>query len=65
MNGKIKCNEKNRFSVALLIEYSPQIHSIIVVSIYVNTRTQRYNGMYPMYMKEILNIRYCFICNQS
>jgi len=35
MNGKMKCREKNRFSVAFLIEYSPpQIHSIIVVPIY-------------------------------
>jgi len=34
INGKIKCSEKNRFRVAFLIEYPPQIHSIIVVPIY-------------------------------
>jgi len=27
MNGRIKCREKNRFNVALLIEKPPQIHS--------------------------------------
>jgi len=34
MNSIIKCKEKNRFSVALLIEYPAQIHSIIVAPIY-------------------------------
>ena len=29
-NGKIKCKEKNRFNVALLIENQPQIHNTIV-----------------------------------
>ena len=30
INGKMKCKEKNRFKVALLIENSPQIHNTIV-----------------------------------
>lgn len=29
IKGKMKCNEKNRFSVALLIENPPQIHITI------------------------------------
>ena len=29
-NGKMKCKEKNRFKVALLIENPPQIHNTIV-----------------------------------
>ena len=33
-NGKMKCNEKNRFNVALLIENPPQIHNTIVSPIY-------------------------------
>lgn len=34
INGKIKCKEKNRFKVALLIENPPQIHITIVFPIY-------------------------------
>ena len=30
INGKMKCKEKNRFKVALLIENPPQIHNTIV-----------------------------------
>ena len=30
----MKCNEKNRFNVALLIENPPQIHNTIVSPIY-------------------------------
>ena len=29
-NGKMKCKEKNRFNVTLLIENPPQIHNTIV-----------------------------------
>lgn len=32
-NGKIKCNEKNGFKVALLIENPSQIHKMIVLPI--------------------------------
>jgi hypothetical protein len=34
INGKIKCREKNRFKVALLIENPPQIHITIIFPIY-------------------------------
>lgn len=34
IKGKIKCKEKNRFKVALLIENPPQIHITIRLPIY-------------------------------
>lgn len=34
INGKIKCREKNRFKVALLIENPPQIHITTILPIY-------------------------------
>lgn len=33
IKGRIKCNEKNRFKVALLIENPPQIHITIILPI--------------------------------
>lgn len=34
IKGRIKCKEKNRFSVALLIENPPQIHITIMLPMY-------------------------------
>lgn len=34
IKGRIKCSEKNRFRVALLIENPPQIHITIILPIY-------------------------------
>jgi len=48
MNGKIKRKEKNRFSMAFLIEYPPQIHSVIIVVPIIGTHskfaTNRYDS---------------------